>query len=69
MPTKKIADAPIPCSHPEHEPPMWYVFEPGTYEHTCPACGKATVFEVPYVECHAWEGKSPYRNYFGDRRH
>jgi hypothetical protein len=22
------------------------VFEPGTYEHTCPKCGKVTIFVV-----------------------
>lgn len=45
-PTKKIADAPVPCFHPEHDPPSMMVFEPGTYEHTCPSCGKKVVFTV-----------------------
>lgn len=47
MPTKKIADEPpMPCRHPEHKPPSMRVFELGTYEHTCPACGQKTVFTV-----------------------
>lgn len=49
MPTKKIADAPMPCLCPDHEPPRNRVFDPGTYEHTCPSCGKKTVFTVPMV--------------------
>ena len=34
------------CYHPEHNPPMHIVLENGTYKHTCPACGKVTVFIV-----------------------
>ena len=37
------------CLHPEHNPPMHIVLEPGTYEHICPGCGKKEVFEVPLV--------------------
>lgn len=45
--TRKIADAPPPpCRDPEHEPPKMMVFEPGTYEHICPTCGKKTIFTV-----------------------
>lgn len=45
--TRKIADAPSkPCMHPEHNPPGMCVFEPGAYEHTCPGCGKKTIFVV-----------------------
>lgn len=56
MPTKKIAELGSQhayigkrralCGHPEHNPPSHMVFEPGIYEHTCPACGKVTVFRV-----------------------
>ena len=47
MPTRKIADSPPrPCRHPDHNPPGMRVFKPGTYEHTCPACGKKLVFTV-----------------------
>ena len=47
--TRKIADAPIPCNHPGHKPPGMMVFEPGTYAHTCPGCGKVTRFSVPRI--------------------
>lgn len=46
---RRIGDVPVPCSHPEHYPPSNMVFEPGIYEHTCPACGKRTEFTVPSV--------------------
>ena len=51
MPTRRIDDPKdtwrgLPCRHPEHRPPGMRVFEPGTYEHICPACGKKTVFVV-----------------------
>lgn len=49
--TRKIADAPIPCHSSEHNPPSHMVFPPGTYEHTCPSCGKRTVFTVDQVWC------------------
>jgi hypothetical protein len=49
--TRKIADAPIPCPHPGHEPPSHMVFPPGTYEHVCPACGHKTIFTVPFISC------------------
>jgi hypothetical protein len=39
------------CLHPEHNPPGMMVFEPGEYEHTCPACGKITRFVVPLITC------------------
>jgi hypothetical protein len=52
MPTRKIADPPKPpCRHPEHNVPSMRVFEPGTYEHTCPGCGNKVVFTVPQVIC------------------
>ena len=51
MPTEKIADAPKPCVHPEHSPQTMRVFPPGTYKHTCPACGRVTFFTVPRVVC------------------
>lgn len=44
--TRKIADEDKPCFHPEHDPPSHQVFAPGTYEHTCPACGRTIRFSV-----------------------
>lgn len=52
MPLRKIEDEPDnwervhPCIHPEHDPPINLVLQPGKYEYTCPACGKKTVFVV-----------------------
>ncbi len=48
MPTRKIAEAPSYrfCRHPDHEPPQYRLFEPGTYEHTCPGCRSTRVFTV-----------------------
>ena len=47
---RKISGAePAPCMHPEHEPPMFIVLEPGVYEHTCPGCGRKVVFTVPGI--------------------
>ena len=54
MPLKKIKDKKWEekiCQHPEYNPPMHIVLEPGTYEHTCPACGNKIVFEVPFISC------------------
>jgi hypothetical protein len=34
------------CTHPEHNPPMYMVFKPGRYRHTCPQCGKIVEFDV-----------------------
>lgn len=44
--TRKIIDIKKPCSHPEHKPPSYYIFEPGVYEHICPECGKRNIFIV-----------------------
>lgn len=51
MPTIKIKepDREELCLSSEHNPPAYMVFEPGTYEHTCPQCGKKTIFTVPVV--------------------
>lgn len=50
MPTRKISGPndrlPRRCRHPEHSPPSMCVFEPGTYEHECPACYAVTYFTV-----------------------
>ena len=46
---RKIKDAPVPCFSPAHDPPMHIVLEPGTYEHTCPVCGKTVTFTVPMI--------------------
>ena len=48
----KKKDAPIPCAHPEHDPPAHMVYEKGaTYEYTCPACGKSVEFTIPLIMC------------------
>jgi len=58
MPTRRLDEprSPLtsewdngPCTHPEHNPPSHMVFQPGRYEHTCPSCGKKTVFTVPSI--------------------
>lgn len=60
MPTRKIGDLPKlpdgrhkppekPCFHPEHNPPSMKVYQPGVYEHECPACGRKLTFTVPCV--------------------
>lgn len=46
MPTRKIADLPKRCRHPEHDPPGHIVLEDGIYEHECPACGATQTFDV-----------------------
>lgn len=46
MSTKKVADLPKPCHHPEHSLPGHVVYEPGVYEHKCPGCEKITTFIV-----------------------
>lgn len=52
MPIERIGDPPKePCRHWDHNPPANRVFKPGTYRHTCPACGNVTVFTVPLVTC------------------
>ena len=49
MSTRKIKDAPKPCLNPEHNPPSHMVYQPGTYEHICPGCGKKIIFTVLQV--------------------
>lgn len=49
--TIKIADAPIPCMYPEHNPPSHMVYSPGLWQHTCPSCGKTVRFRVPQIIC------------------
>ncbi len=46
MPTRKIADLPMPCRHPEHDPPKHVAFSPGLYEHECPSCGRRQYFSI-----------------------
>jgi hypothetical protein len=48
MPFKKIEDVSEDeiCRNPEHNPPMHISLKPGTYEWTCPACGKSTKVKV-----------------------
>ena len=52
MPTRKIGEPPKPpCRDPEHNPPSMMVFEPGTYEHTCPTCKSKIIFNVNKTHC------------------
>lgn len=51
MTLRKIKDAPKPCFHTEHRPPMHIVLQPGTYEHICPGCGQTIIFTVPLITC------------------
>ena len=53
MPTRKIKDLKRfnPCMHPEHDPPSMMVFEPGVYEHECPACHRVITFTVHGTYC------------------
>ena len=50
MSTKRIG-GPRPwggiCRDPEHSPPSHRVWQPGTWEHTCPSCGNKVVFVIP----------------------
>jgi hypothetical protein len=36
---RKLKGTSSPCMHHEHNPPMFYVYQNGTYEWTCPGCG------------------------------
>lgn len=51
MPLRKIAEPKKDkeCHNPEHNPPMYIYLEGGTYEYTCPDCGKKITFNVPKV--------------------
>lgn len=62
MPTIKISDLDFPCMHPEHNPPNMIVFDPGVYEHTCPACGAKMIFTVTGTFC-----STPWKTTIGDR--
>jgi hypothetical protein len=55
MPLRKISEPSRRerCLSPEHNPPNMIVLQPGTYEHTCPSCGHATVFTIPLIICSA----------------
>ena len=48
---RKIADLPLPCTHPEHRPPMHMVLPPGVYEYVCPGCGSGFQFSTPQAWC------------------
>lgn len=37
------------CFHPEHNPPMHIVLQPGEHTWKCPSCGKETTFIVPNI--------------------
>jgi hypothetical protein len=45
-PIKWVAQMPKFCNHPEHNPPMFMVYRPGKYRHTCPSCGRVQEFEI-----------------------
>lgn len=62
MPTKKIADLPahMRCLSPDHNPPSMMVYQPGTYEHTCSACGYVVFFTVSGVTCQVPDGSRGY---------
>jgi hypothetical protein len=49
--TRRIAEIPEPCRHPEHNPAMGVCLPPGLYEHECPGCGATVRFNVPRVTC------------------
>lgn len=49
MPLIKILEPEKVCNNPEHNPPMHIYLEPGTYEYTCPGCGKKVTFTVNQV--------------------
>lgn len=56
MPTRKIKETEAwqpkkPCYDPDHEVANMRVFEPGTYEHECPSCGKKKIFTVSGIMC------------------
>jgi len=49
MTLRRITDAvpyTRPCPSPYHDPPKQIVLAPGTYTHSCPACGEVTTFVV-----------------------
>jgi Zn ribbon nucleic-acid-binding protein len=58
VPTRKIADLPSVCRHPEHNPPSMMVYENGIYEHECPSCGHKQHFTVnkPTLKVERWRG-------------
>lgn len=48
--TVRIGDVPGQtevCRDSEHNLPSYIVYTPGTWQHTCPKCGKKIVFVVP----------------------
>lgn len=53
MPTRKVFEpkAAERCQHPDHTAPGMMVYEPGLYEHKCPACGRTYQFRVYGVTC------------------
>ena len=52
MPIRKIDDDQKweinECHNPDHNIPS-HIITPGTYEHTCPGCGKITKFIIPKI--------------------
>jgi len=38
-----------PCYSNQHNPPSHMVYEPGTYEWTCPVCGQVTRFVIHQI--------------------
>jgi hypothetical protein len=40
------------CTHPEHNPPTNYYYQPGIeYTYVCPACGQESKISVPIITC------------------
>ena len=62
MPTKKIADLPRVCRHPEHNPPNMMVYQDGVWEHVCPACGARKVFTISNPRLVVRPKRQPFRD-------
>lgn len=58
---RKISNHPVRCNHPDHNPPKYISLPAGTYEYTCPACGRRTVFEIPDIryQTKVWSAGKP----------
>jgi len=70
MPTKRLPDdgrVQNWCRSTDHLPPTMVVWKPGTYEHTCCACGKVTIFVVPekptLCDTHSYSDLGGYEEY------
>lgn len=50
---KEAPSSPATCKRPDHDPPTHQVHPPGNYDHTCPWCGRQTVWTVPEISMEA----------------